>query len=70
MADRARKRLRTEIELREAEAMITDSWGVSLDESAQALKNHADLMRVSVADLARLVICRRAAVAPTHRRQR
>ncbi len=52
----ARDRLRTENDLREAEELIGRERGVSVDDAAQALKDHADVMGVSVVDVALAVI--------------
>jgi hypothetical protein len=61
----ARDRLRTENDLREAETLIARLRGVSIDEAARALSDHASLMRISVPDLAGAVITGRATVGPT-----
>jgi hypothetical protein len=52
----ARDRLRIENDLREAEELIGRVRGVSVDDAAQALKDHADVMGVAVVDVARAVI--------------
>jgi hypothetical protein len=67
MARVERDRVRTENELRRAEALVARLRGVSLDESAQALKDHAHLMRVSVVDVAHAVLSSRAVVHPARR---
>ena len=60
----ARDRLRTENDLREAEVLVGRLRGLSVDDAAQALKDHADLMRVPVVDVARAVISGRAGMIP------
>ena len=52
----ARDRLRVENDLREAEDLVSRVRGVSVDDAAQVLKDHADVMRVAVADVARAMI--------------
>jgi hypothetical protein len=61
----ARDRLRTENDLREAETLIARLRGVSVDQAARALSDHASLMGISVSDLAGAVITGRATVGPT-----
>jgi hypothetical protein len=67
MVGPARNRLRTEFELREAEALVARSHGLSLDESAQALRDAARLMRTPLVGVARAVISGRAIVSRTRR---
>lgn len=52
----ARERLRIENDLREAEGLVGRVRGVSVDEAAQLLKDRADVMQVTVVDVARAVI--------------
>ena len=61
----ARDRLRTEKDLREGEELVGRVRGVSVDDAAQMLKDHADLMRVPVVDVARAVISGTADISPT-----
>ena len=56
VAAMARDRLCIESDLREAEDLVSRVRGVSVDDAAQVLKDHADLMRVAVVDVARAVI--------------
>jgi hypothetical protein len=49
-------KLRVERELREAERVVAHLRGVTLDEAAQALKDHATLSGTSVIHVAREVI--------------
>jgi hypothetical protein len=51
--ERSRERLRVERELREAERVLAHLRNVTLDEAAQALKDHAELMGTPVVDVAR-----------------
>ena len=69
MAGTARNRLRAEHELREAEAIVARAHELSLDESAQALKDTASLMRAPLVAVARAVISGRATVSPLRRRR-
>ncbi|HEY2221461.1 hypothetical protein [Actinomycetospora sp.] len=63
----ARDRLRAENDLRQAETLIARLRGVTVDDAARALTDHAGLMGISVMDLAGAVISGRAIVGPTRR---
>jgi hypothetical protein len=62
--ERGRDRLRVERDLREAERVLAHLRGISLDEAAQALKDHAVLARTSVIEVARDLIAHRPVIRP------
>jgi hypothetical protein len=62
--ERSRDRLGVERELREAERVLAHLHGVSLDDAARALKNHAELTGTSVVEVARDLIAHRPVIRP------
>jgi hypothetical protein len=59
-----RDRLRVERELREAERVLANLRGLTLDEAAQALKDHAVLAATSVIEVARELLAHRPVIRP------
>jgi hypothetical protein len=59
-----RDRLRVERELREAERVLADLRGVTLDEAAQGLKVHAVLAETSVIAMARELLAHPPVIRP------
>jgi hypothetical protein len=62
--ERRRDRLRVERELREAERVLAHLRGLSLDEAARALKDHADTTGMPVIDVARDLLAHRPIIRP------
>lgn len=62
--ERDRDRLQVERDLREAERVLAHLRGTSLNEAAQALKEHAVLAGTSVIEVARNLIAHRPVVRP------
>jgi outer membrane protein TolC len=56
--------LRVERDLREAERVLAHLRGLSLDEAAQALKDHAVLVGTSVIEVARELLAHRPVIRP------
>jgi hypothetical protein len=63
-SERSRDRLRVERELREAERVLADLRGTTLDEAARALGDHARLSGTSVVEVARDVLAHRPVIRP------
>jgi hypothetical protein len=63
-AERDRERLRAERDLREAERILAHLRGVTLDEAAQALKDHAVLVGTSMIEVARELLAHRPVIRP------
>ena len=61
---RDRERVRDERELREAERVLAHLRGLSLDDAAQALRDHAILVGTSVIEVARDVLAHRPVIRP------
>ena len=61
---RDRERLRDERELREAERVLAHLRDLTLDDAAQALKDHAVLVGTSVIEVARDVLAHRPVIRP------
>jgi hypothetical protein len=62
--ERDRDRLRVEREQREAERVLAHLRGITLDEAAQALKDHAVLAGTSVIQVARELLAHRPVIRP------
>ena len=62
--EQSRERLRVERELREAERVLAHLRNVTLDEAAQALKDHAELMGIPVVEVARELLAHRPVIRP------
>jgi hypothetical protein len=62
--ERDRDRLRVERDLREAERVLAHLRGISLNQAAQALKDHAVLAGTSVIEVARELIAHRPVIRP------
>jgi hypothetical protein len=61
---RSRDRLRVERELREAERVLAHLRGITLDEAARALGDHARLTGTSAVEVARDVLAHRPVIRP------
>jgi len=62
--ERDRDRLRVERDLREAERVLAHLRGMTLDEAAQALKDHAVLVGSSVIEVVRELLAHRPIIRP------
>jgi hypothetical protein len=62
--ERSRDRLRVERELREAERVLAHLRGLTLDEAARALSDHAELTGTSAIEVARDVLAHRPVIRP------